>query len=90
MTENDTTFEDLMEDYLEQFRNGTAPDTGDFAKLHPDYEERLNELLPLMVKMEGCAADAGRTRAASCGEFPDLSGSDYRLIRKIGDRKSTR
>jgi len=84
VSENDTTFEDLMEDYLEQFRNGTAPDTGDFAKLHPDYEERLNELLPLMVKMEGCAADAGRTRAASCGEFPDLSGSDYRLIRKIG------
>ncbi len=85
MNEDDTTFEDLMEDYLEQFRNGTAPDTGDFAKLHPDYEDRLNELLPLMVKMEGCAADTGRTRAASSGgEFPDLSGSDYSLVRRIG------
>ena len=82
--ENDTTFEDLIEEYLEMSRDGTAPETGDFAKLHPEYEERLSELLPLMMRMEGCAAETRRNRANSYGEFPDMEGSDYRLIRKIG------
>ena len=81
---DDTTFEGLIESYLEMFREGTAPDIGDFTHLHPEYADRLSDLLPLMVKMENCAADSRRDRTASVGEFPDLSGSDYRLIRKIG------
>ena len=81
---DDTTFEDLIEAYLEMFRGGTAPEIADFAHLHPEYADRLAELLPLMVKMENCAADTRRDHAVSGGEFPDLSGSDYRLIRKIG------
>ena len=81
---DDTTFEALIESYLEMFREGTAPDIGDFTHLHPEYADRLSELLPLMVKMEDCAADSRRNRAASDGGFPDLSESDYRLIRKIG------
>ena len=81
---DDTTFEALIESYLELFRNGTAPDIDDFTHLHPEYAERLADLLPLMVKMEACAADSRRDRGVSGGDFPDLSGSDYRLIRKIG------
>ena len=82
---DDATFEDLIEAYLEMFRGGTAPEIDDFARLHPEYADRLADLLPLMVKMEDCAADTRRDRAVSGGgEFPDLSGSDYRLIRKIG------
>ncbi len=82
---DDATFEDLIEAYLEMFRGGTAPEIDDFAHLHPEYADRLADLLPLMVKMEDCAADTRRDRSASgIGEFPDLSGSDYRLIRKIG------
>ena len=81
---DDTTFEALIESYLEMFREGTAPDIGDFTHLHPEYADRLADLLPLMVKMENCAADSRRDHAVSGGEFPDLSESDYRLIRKIG------
>ena len=81
---DDTTFEALIESYLEMFREGTAPDIGDFTHLHPEYADRLADLLPLMVKMENCAADSRRDHAVSGGDFPDLSGSDYRLIRKIG------
>ncbi len=82
---DDATFEDLVESYLEMFRGGTAPEIGDFAHLHPEYADRLADLLPLMVKMEDCAADTRRGHAVSGGgEFPDLSRSDYRLIRKIG------
>lgn len=82
---DDATFEDLIESYLEMFRGGTAPEIDDFAHFHPEYADRLADLLPLMVKMEDCAADTRRDHAVSGGgEFPDLSGSDYRLIRKIG------
>ena len=81
---DDTTFEALIESYLEMFREGTAPDIGEFTHLHPEYADRLAELLPLMVKMENCAADSRRKHTAPDGEFPDLSGSDYRLIRRIG------
>ena len=81
---DDTTFEDLVESYLELFRGGTAPDIDEFTHLHPEYGDRLAELLPLMVKMENCAEDSRRNHSASSGEFPDLSGSDYRLIRRIG------
>ena len=81
---DDTTFEALLESYLELFRNGTAPDIDDFTHLHPEYADRLADLLPLMVKMEACAADSRRDRNVAGGDFPDLSGSDYRLIRKIG------
>ena len=69
---DDTTFEDLVEKYLEMSRNGTAPGTDDFAKLHPEYADRLEELLPLMMRMEGCAAETRRNRAGSCEEFPDM------------------
>jgi serine/threonine protein kinase len=81
---DDTTFEELVESYLEMFRSGTAPDIGDFTHLYPEYEDRLAELLPLMVKMEDCAADSRRNHTPASGEFPDLNGSDYRLIRRIG------
>jgi serine/threonine protein kinase len=81
---DDTTFEALVESYLEMFREGTAPDVDEFVRHHAEYADRLTDLLPLMVKMENCAADSRRERTMSGGEFPDLSGSDYRLIRKIG------
>jgi len=81
---DDTTFEDLIEGYLEMFRSGTAPEIPDYTRDHPEHADRLSELLPLMVRMEDCASDDRRNHAVSGGEFPDLSGSDYSLIRKIG------
>ena len=82
---DDTAFEDLVESYLEMIRDGTAPEIDEFTHSHPEYAERLADLLPLMVKMEDCAEDTRREHVVSGGgEFPDLSGSDYRLIRKIG------
>ena len=81
---DDTTFEELIESYLEMFRSGTAPDADDFAQRHAEYADRLADLLPLMVKMENCAAESRRNPIGADGEFPDLSESDYRLIRRIG------
>ena len=49
---DDTAFEDLVESYLEMIRDGTAPEIDDFTHSHPEYADRLADLLPLMVKME--------------------------------------
>ena len=81
---DDTTFEDLIESYLEMSRSGTAPDIEAFARRYPEHEDRLLDLLPTMMKMEDCAAENRRNHSVSGGEFPDLQGTDYRLVRKIG------
>ena len=83
---DDTTFEDLVETYLDALRDGSAPGIEEFAGLHPEYADRLRDLLPLMVRMEDCATETAtaRKQAVSRDEFPDMSGSDYRLIRRIG------
>ena len=39
MNEDDATFEALLEEYLEKFREGTAPEIDDFSHLHPEYAE---------------------------------------------------
>ena len=81
---DDTTFEDLIESYLEMSRSGTAPDIEEFARRYPEHEDRLLDLLPTMMKMEDCAAENRRNHSTSGGESPDLEGTDYRLVRKIG------
>ena len=83
---DDTTFEDLVETYLDALRDGSAPGVEEFAGQHPEYADRLRDLLPLMVRMEDCATETAtaRKQAVSRDEFPDMTGSDYRLIRRIG------
>ena len=83
---DDTTFEDLVGTYLDALRDGSAPGVEEFAGLHPEYADRLRDLLPLMVRMEDCATETAtaRKQAVTRDEFPDMSGSDYRLIRRIG------
>jgi len=81
---DDTTFEDLVESYFEMSRSGTAPDIEEFARRYPEHEDRLLDLLPTMMKMEDCAAENRRNRSVPGGESPDLQGTDYRLVRKIG------
>ena len=83
---DDTTFEDLVETYLDALRDGSAPGVEEFAGLHPEYADRLRDLLPLMVRMEDCATETAtaRKQAVTRDEFPDMTGSDYRLIRRIG------
>ena len=81
---DDETFEELIESYLEMSRSGTAPGIEDFARLHSEHADRLLDLLPMMMRMEDCAAESRRNHSLPGGEFPDLQGTDYRLVRKIG------
>ncbi len=78
------SFEDLVEQFLDRCRLGDAPEIGSFAELHPEHAVRLRELLPLLLEMEGCSVEKTQKIAPQSSVPPDLSGTDYRLLRKIG------
>ena len=83
MSEEPTT-ERLVEDFLDEMRGGGPADEATFIAAHPKQANELRELLPLLAEME----DYGRKRRRKdCKEPeppPDLPGSDYTLVRKIG------
>ncbi len=78
------SFEELIEQFLDQCRLGGAPAVDAFAELHPEHAARLRELLPLLLQMEDCSVDKTRKMAPQSSAFPDFSGTDYTLLRKIG------
>ena len=78
------TFEELVDLYLDRCHLGDAPDIAVFAAEHPEHAAELLETLPLLNDLE-TIGDAARGRSvAPAAELPELPGSDFRLLRKIG------
>lgn len=78
------TFEELVDLYLDRCHLGDAPDIAVFADEHPEHAAELLETLPLLNDLE-TIGDAARGRSvATAAELPELPGSDFRLLRKIG------
>lgn len=78
------TFEELIDLYLDRCHLGDAPDIAVFAAEHPEHAAELLETLPLLNDLE-TIGDAARGRSvATDAELPELPGSDFRLLRKIG------
>ena len=78
------TFEELVDLYLDRCHLGDAPDIAVFAAEHPEHAAELLETLPLLNDLE-TIGDAARGRSvAIAAELPELPGSDFRLLRKIG------
>ena len=78
------TFEELVDFYLDRCHLGDAPDIAVFAAEHPEHAAELLETLPLLNDLE-TIGDAARGRSvATTAELPELPGSDFRLLRKIG------
>ena len=78
------TFEELVDLYLDRCHLGDAPDIAAFAAEHPEHAAELLETLPLLNDLE-TFGDAARGRSvAPAAELPELPGSDFRLLRKIG------
>ncbi|MDO4584174.1 MAG: protein kinase [Planctomycetia bacterium] len=87
---NDTpALEDLIELFLEQYRCGKT-DMEAFLAQHPEEEDALRELLPLLLEMEAWGSPPKREREISrdwngkSSALPDLPNTDYRLLKKIG------
>ena len=83
MSEN-TAFEDLVEQFLERCRLGDTPDIQVYAAQYPEHAEHLKELLPLLLQMEACAGEKARQNHPGATDLPELNGTDYLLLRKIG------
>ncbi len=79
-----TSFEELIEQFLDRCRLGDAPEVDAFAARYPEHAEKLRELLPLLLQMEGCSVDKTQKIEQQPSALPDFSGTDYRLLRKIG------
>lgn len=78
------TFEELVDLYLDRCHLGDAPDIAVFAAEYPEHADELLETLPLLNDLE-TIGDAARGRSvATDAELPELPGSDFRLLRKIG------
>ena len=77
-----TTTEDLVEKFLSAIQRGEPVDEASFAAAHPEQAEELRELLPLLMEMESYGRNH---RPKSVHDAPpDLTGSDYRLLKEIG------
>ncbi len=84
MTESDATLEQLVDLYLDRCHLGDAPDIAAFATEHSAHTAELLEILPLLNDLEK-VGDAARGRSMSnVEEPPELPGSDFRLLRKLG------
>ncbi len=80
----DTSLEDLIEQFLDRCRSGDAPDAGSFAAEHPGHSAKLLEILPLMLEMEGLRCEKTQKIFPLSSHAPNLPDSDYKLLRKIG------
>ncbi|MBS1369271.1 MAG: protein kinase [Lentisphaeria bacterium] len=83
MSEN-ITFEDLVEQFLERCHLGDTPDINSYAEQYPEHAKRLRELLPLLLQMEEYAERKTQKITPELSALPDLSNTDYQLLRKIG------
>ena len=83
MSDTPDNFSELLDAYLDGFRKGTVPPPEAFADQHPDCAAELRETLPILLEMEriGNMRDAAQPTEVSP---PDFSGTDFRLLRKIG------
>ena len=78
------TFEELVDLFLDKCHLGDAPDIATFAAQYPEHTAELLETLPLLNDLEKIGdAARGLSRAKSV-ELPELPGSDFQLLRKIG------
>ena len=76
--------EDLVEMFLAALRRGEIADVEPFIAAHPDRADELRELLPVLMEMEEYGQSQRDGTSDGIHTPPDLAGSDYRLLKKIG------
>ena len=78
------TFEELVDLFLDKCHLGDAPDIATFAAQYPEHTAELLETLPLLNDLEKIGDAARGLSRAKIVELPELPGSDFQLLRKIG------
>ena len=83
---DEVTTEALVEEYLSALQRDEAVDEAAFISSHPEHAEELRELLPLLTEMEEYGRNRRKGSRGRVGAEmpPDLTGSDYRLLKILG------
>lgn len=81
---NRASFEDIVEQYLDCCKKGSSPDIEEFAKQYPEHSDELLEILPLLQDLEELGNKKNSQTTQNEHFLPDLTTSDYRLLKKIG------
>ncbi len=91
--------EELAEQFLDEIRNGKKLEIQEYAARYPEHAAQLLKLLPILLELEGYGAHADRVEVNGAGapystgnsernlqeeELPELTGTDFRLLRKLG------
>lgn len=82
-----SSVESKCEQYIELYRNGSAPSFEQFAARHPELESQILELLPTIVMMEGARSRSLERRKdgrVMSGPEQVKKLDDYRIIRELG------
>jgi WD40 repeat protein len=66
----------LTDEFLERHRSGEAVDAESFAEQHPEHADRIRELFPLLLQLEG-------TRAPEPAQPRERIGR-WRVVRELG------
>ena len=74
---------ELLDAYLERLRQGDAPAQEAYADANPEFREELLAALPLLVDVEHVGISHDTPQRAYYPP-PDFSGSDFRILRRIG------
>jgi serine/threonine protein kinase/WD40 repeat protein len=75
----------LAEAFSARVRQGQMPDIEDYARQHPELAERIRELFPTLMFLEGMAGAAGEEAPHPAGELaPGQAFGTYRIQREVG------
>ena len=78
------TTETLVENFLAALRRGETVDDASFLAAHPEQADELRDLLPVLREMEAYGRNRRDGTCSDSATPPDLTGSDYRLLKMIG------
>src|SRR5690242_15311872 len=84
----DAVLAEVVEEFTNRVQAGEAVDVESYAQRHPEYAERIRQLLPALALL----AEVGRSASAAREDMPmtvaegQLSGTlgDFRLLREVG------
>jgi serine/threonine protein kinase/WD40 repeat protein len=83
MADDSVLLGELAEEFSRRVREGQMPDIEEYAKAHPTLAERIRELFPTLMFLEGMAG--AKTGAAERPEIaPGSVFGNYRIERELG------
>ncbi|MGP0062893.1 MAG: protein kinase domain-containing protein, partial [Isosphaeraceae bacterium] len=77
--------DDLVESFLERYRQGDRPSLTEYTDRHPELADRIRDLFPALLVIEEIGSGGGphADRADSRASMPHRLG-EYLLIRRVG------